>query len=161
LFRPDYRHKHRGFRDYCCNICDSNFDSVCEDALNATCEELGCEESYFVERERLQEKQELEQSSYEEAQAPAIHLGTVASGDTVLKSGVDRDEIAQKEGVIAFEMEAAGIWGEIPCIIVKGVCDYADSHKNKKWQDFAAAAAAAAAKALLQRYPKTEKTRYE
>lgn len=99
-------------------------------------------------------------SSSEEAQAPAIHLGAIASGDTVLKSGRDRDEIAQKESVIAFEMEAAGIWEEIPCIAVKGVCDYADSHNNGKWQDFAAATAAAAAKALLYRYPKTEKARH-
>lgn len=158
LFRSDYRHMHRGFYGYCCNICDGSSGAVCEVALNATCEELGCEEHYFVERERLQEKQELELNSSEEAQAPSIHLGAVASGDTVLKSGRDRDEIAQNEGVIAFEMEAAGIWGEIPCIIVKGVCDYADSHKNKKWQDFAAATAAAAAKALLHRYPKTEKS---
>ncbi|RFU77460.1 hypothetical protein TARUN_4763 [Trichoderma arundinaceum] len=158
LFRPEYRHKHRGIRR--CSVCESESGSVCEDALNATCEELGCEEGYFVGRERLQEKEELEKDGYEEAQAPAIHLGAVASGDTVLKSGKDRDEIAQKEGVIAFEMEGAGIWEEIPCIIVKGVCDYADSHKNKKWQDFAAATAAAATKALLQRYPKTEKARY-
>lgn len=158
LYRADYRHMHRGFYGYCCNICDGSSGVVCEDALNATCEELGCEEHYFVERERLHEKEELELNSSEEAQAPSIHLGAVASGDTVLKSGRDRDEIAQNEGVIAFEMEAAGIWGEIPCIIVKGVCDYADSHKNKKWQDFAAATAAAAAKALLHRYPKTEKS---
>ncbi|KAL7918287.1 hypothetical protein ACQKWADRAFT_247876 [Trichoderma austrokoningii] len=159
LFKSDYRHMHRGFQGHCCDICDDSSDAVCEDALNATCEELGCEEHYFVERERLQEKQEFElNNSEEEAQAPAIHLGAVASGDTVLKSGRDRDEIAQNEGVIAFEMEAAGIWGEIPCIIVKGVCDYADSHKNKKWQDFAAATAAAAAKALLHRYPKTERS---
>lgn len=159
LFRSDYRHMHRGFNGHYCNICDDNSGAVCEDALNATCEELGCEENCFVERERLQEKQELELNSHEEAQAPAIHLGAIASGDTVLKSGRDRDEIAEKEDVIAFEMEAAGIWDEIPCIIVKGVCDYADSHKNKKWQDFAAATAAAAAKALLHRYPKTEKVR--
>ncbi|UKZ68423.1 uncharacterized protein TrAtP1_009459 [Trichoderma atroviride] len=158
LFRSDYRHMHRGFHGHCCNICDDSSGDVCEDALNATCEELGCEEHYFVERERLQEKQELERNSSEDAQAPSIHLGAVASGDTVLKSGRDRDEIAQNEGVIAFEMEAAGIWGEIPCVIVKGVCDYADSHKNKTWQDFAAATAAAAAKALLHRYPKTEKS---
>ncbi|KAK1241764.1 hypothetical protein MKX07_007587, partial [Trichoderma sp. CBMAI-0711] len=97
---------------------------------------------------------------FREAQEPAIHIGAVASGDTVLKSGEDRDRIARKERVIAFEMEGAGIWEEIPCIIVKGVCDYADSHKNKRWQDFAAATAAAAAKALLHRYPKTEKARY-
>lgn len=161
LFRPDYRHKHRSSWASTCTICSSDPNAVCEEALNATCEALGCEESYLVDRERLQEKQELEESNHEEAQEPAIHIGAVASGDTVLKSGEDRDNIAAKEGVIAFEMEGAGIWGEIPCIIVKGVCDYADSHKNKRWQDFAAATAAAAAKALLHRYPKTEKARYE
>ncbi|KAL7935629.1 hypothetical protein V8C35DRAFT_259314 [Trichoderma chlorosporum] len=161
LFKPEYRHKHRGSWGNSCAICSSDINAVCEEALNETCEALGCEESYLVERERLQEKQDLEQSNHEEAQEPAIHIGTVASGDTVLKSGEDRDSIAAKEGVIAFEMEGAGIWGEIPCIIVKGVCDYADSHKNKKWQDFAAATAAAAAKALLHRYPKTEKIRWD
>ncbi|KKO96955.1 phosphorylase superfamily protein [Trichoderma harzianum] len=113
----------------------------------------------LVDRERLQEKQGLGRSSYRGAQEPAIHIGGVASGGTVLKSGENRDNIAMKEGVVAFEMEGAGVWREIPCIIVKGVCDYADSHKNQKWQDFAAATAAAAAKALLHRYPKT-KTRY-
>lgn len=84
--------------------------AVCEDALNATCEELGYEEHYLVERERLQEKQEPELNNSEEAQAPAIHLGAVASGGTVLKLGKDGDEIAQNQGAIAFEMEAAGIW---------------------------------------------------
>ncbi|KAL6815061.1 hypothetical protein J3E69DRAFT_346691 [Trichoderma sp. SZMC 28015] len=161
LFRPDYRHKHRDSRANTCTICGSDTNAVCEEALNETCEALGCEERYLVDRKRLQKKQTLEQSSQEEAQEPAIHIGTVASGDTVLKSGEDRDKIAAKEEVIAFEMEGAGIWGEIPCIILKGVCDYADSHKNKRWQDFAAATAAAAAKALLHRYPKTEKARYE
>ncbi|KAJ0379426.1 hypothetical protein COL26b_002269 [Colletotrichum chrysophilum] len=57
--------------------------------------------------------------------------------------------MAQQHGIIAFEMEGAGVWDEIPCIIVKSVCDYADSHKNKKWQGFAAMAAASATKAVL------------
>ncbi|WYZ44562.1 hypothetical protein EsH8_VII_000998 [Colletotrichum jinshuiense] len=70
-----------------------------------------------------------------------------------MKSGAHRDRVAQRHGLIAFEMEGAGVWDMIPCIIVKGVCDYADSHKNKKWQDFAAAIAVSATKALLERYP--------
>jgi hypothetical protein len=69
-----------------------------------------------------------------------------------MKSGEDRDRIAKTKGVIAFEMEGAGIWEEVPCLIIKGVCDYADCHKNKKWQNFAAATAASAAKAILERY---------
>ncbi|KAI8204164.1 hypothetical protein K4K52_005063 [Colletotrichum sp. SAR 10_76] len=60
--------------------------------------------------------------------------------------------MAQQHGIIAFEMEGAGVWDEIPCIIVKSVCDYADSHKNKKWQGFAAVAAASATKAVLNMY---------
>ncbi|KZL79986.1 phosphorylase superfamily protein [Colletotrichum incanum] len=65
----------------------------------------------------------------------------IGSGDTVIKSGEHCNRI-----------EGAGVWEEIPCTIVKGVCDYADSHKNKLWQDFAAAIAALATKALIERY---------
>lgn len=66
-----------------------------------------------------------------------------------MKSGEDRDKISKEEKVIAFEMESAGIWDIFPCLVIKGVCDYADSHKNKAWQPYAAAAAAACMKALL------------
>ncbi|KAH7302954.1 hypothetical protein B0I35DRAFT_365815 [Stachybotrys elegans] len=69
-----------------------------------------------------------------------------------MKSGEDRDRIAAEHDLIAFEMEGAGAWDEVPCIVVKGICDYADSHKNKAWQDFAAATAASVAKAILARY---------
>lgn len=72
--------------------------------------------------------------------------------------GVDRDKIANRHGILAFEMEATGVWDELPCIMVKGVCDYADSHKNKEWQYFAAATAASATKALLERYIETDRS---
>ena len=36
-----------------------------------------------------------------------------------------------------------------PCLVIRGICDYADSHKNKQWQGYAAATAAAYAKELL------------
>jgi nucleoside phosphorylase len=74
-----------------------------------------------------------------------------------MKSGEDRDEIAAREKVIAFEMEGAGVWENLPCVVIKGVCDYADSHKNKKWQDYAAATAAACMKAFLKDWVPTEK----
>jgi hypothetical protein len=66
-----------------------------------------------------------------------------------MKSGEERDKIAREYKIMAFEMEGAGVWEEFPCIIVKGVSDYADSHKNNAWQGFAAATAAAVTKALL------------
>ncbi|KAG5791915.1 hypothetical protein H9Q69_009056 [Fusarium xylarioides] len=80
---------------------------------------------------------------------PAVHFGLMASADTVMKSGEDRDRIASTEDVIAFEMEGVGVWDSFPCIIIKGGCDYADSHKSKVWQRYAAATAAACAKAFL------------
>jgi nucleoside phosphorylase len=79
-----------------------------------------------------------------------IHLGAIATADTVMKSGYHRDKYAAEQGIIAFEMEGAGFWEKIPSVIIKGVCDYADSHKNKQWQDNAATTAAACAKAFLE-----------
>ena len=69
-----------------------------------------------------------------------------------MKSGEERDRIAAIDKVIAFEMEGAGVWDNLPCIIIKGVCDYADCHKNKKWQHYASATAASTMKAVLERY---------
>jgi len=68
----------------------------------------------------------------------------------VMKSGEDRDEITLREKVIGFEMEGTGVWDNFPCVVIKGVCDYADSHKNKKWQGYVAAAAIACMKAFLK-----------
>jgi nucleoside phosphorylase len=80
---------------------------------------------------------------------PAVHFGLMASGNSVMKSGEDRDRIAAQEDVIAFEMEGAGVWDSFPCIVIKGACDYSDSHKSKDWQQYAAAVAAACTKAFL------------
>lgn len=80
---------------------------------------------------------------------PRVHYGNIASGDEVMRDGLTRDRIAEQEGVICFEMEAAGLMDNFPCIVVRGICDYADSHKNKRWQPYAAATAAAYAKELL------------
>ncbi|KID73289.1 Kinesin light chain 1 [Metarhizium brunneum] len=159
LFESGYRHKHRISPACICSNCHGRTDPVCAGALASACNDLGCDERYLVKRNRLKARRKLEQGGNNEAQDPAIYTGTVASGDTVMKSGEDRDSIFQKEGVIAFEMEGAGAWEEVPCIVVKGVCDYADCHKNKKWQDFAAAASASAAKAILERYIQTDKRR--
>lgn len=38
---------------------------------------------------------------------------------------------------------------DFPCLVIRGICDYADSHKNDRWQPYAAATAAAYAKELL------------
>ncbi|KAK4903048.1 hypothetical protein LTR49_026891 [Elasticomyces elasticus] len=73
---------------------------------------------------------------------PQIHYGNIASGDEVVKDGPMRDRIAREEAVLCFEMEAAGLMNSFPCVVIRGMCDYADSHKNKRWQPYAAAVAA-------------------
>lgn len=157
LFKPSYRHKHHLSPTCICRDCDGSSDPVCEDALNSSCQDLGCDKVYLVTRGRLEAKRQLGEDKSDGVQDPAVHVGSVASGDTVMKSGEDRDRIAKKEGVIAFEMEGAGVLQEVPCIVVKGVSDYADCHKNKKWQDFAAATAASTLKAILECYAQTDK----
>jgi nucleoside phosphorylase len=91
-----------------------------------------------------------------EAPKPDIHYGVIASGNSVIKSAKYRDELVDKTKAIAFEMEGAEVWQTIPSFIIKGVCDYADSHKNKQWQPYAAATAAACMKAFLERWRPTD-----
>ncbi|KAF4592428.1 Vegetative incompatibility protein HET-E-1 [Ophiocordyceps camponoti-floridani] len=82
---------------------------------------------------------------------PEIHYGIIASGNKLIKDAVTRDEMAAFLGhdCLCFEMEAAGLMNHFPCLVIRGICDYADSHKNDGWQRYASAAAAAYAKELL------------
>lgn len=146
LYPPAYVHKHRTSCDSC-----TTSDTFCESASEAPCALAGCGSTDLVVREHT-----VEEANF----SPEIFIGRVGSGNTVMKSGEDRDRIASAHNIIAFEMEGAGAWDEVPCIVVKGICDYADSHKNKAWQDFAAATAAAVTKAILGRYIIRDGDRY-
>ncbi|KAL4747477.1 hypothetical protein BDW72DRAFT_209604 [Aspergillus terricola var. indicus] len=85
-----------------------------------------------------------------------IYYGAIASGNQVMKTGIIRDKIAQQLDVICFEMEAAGLMNILPCLPIRGICDYTDSHKNNEWQRYAAAVAAAYAREfLLKKLPVT------
>ncbi|KAF3282807.1 hypothetical protein TWF970_001542 [Orbilia oligospora] len=119
-------------------------------ADKTACVELCCDDDMLVRRQRLKKKRNL--GSDEEQQRPEVFVGNIASGDTVMRSSEHRDAIAIQGNLIAFEMEGAGAFDESPSLVIKGVCDYADSHKNKDWQPFAAATAASVAKAVLERY---------
>jgi nucleoside phosphorylase len=82
-------------------------------------------------------------------QDPEVHYGLIASGNKVIKNAQLRDDLREKHGIICFEMEAAGLMNALPVAVIRGVSDYADSHKNDEWQPYAAAAAAAYARGLL------------
>lgn len=153
LFKASYKHSHhKSGRNALspCALCNSeNQISVCLEASVADCDQLGCD-GELVQRDRLKER----------GTAPFIHFGKIASADTVMKSGEDRDKLAHDEGIVALEMEAAAVWDNLdglPCLVVKGVSDYADSHKSKQWQNYAAATAASCAKAILKLWRPSQK----
>ena len=105
----------------------------------ASCAEVCVDESSLVYRP--------ERTEYEDN--PAIHYGLIASSNQLMKDAIVRDKLVEKKDVLCFEMEAAGLINHFPCLIVRGICDYSDTHKNKEWQGCAAMAAAAYAKDLL------------
>ncbi len=108
---------------------------------NSAC--LGCSQKYSVRRHPRNHSD------------PVIHYGIVASGNQVMRDGLTRDRIAHEfeDSILSFEMEACGLMDNFPCLVIRGICDYADSHKNKQWQPYSAATAAAYAKELLSTIP--------
>ncbi|RTE80803.1 hypothetical protein BHE90_004681 [Fusarium euwallaceae] len=120
---------------------DKLFHSSYNHVGGPTCDR--CDESYLVERRAR------------ETTDPIFHYGIIASGNTLVKEALTRDEVAESAGenCLCFEMEAAGLMNHFPCIVIRGISDYADSHKNDRWQRYAAATAAAYAKELLSFIP--------
>ena len=84
---------------------------------------------------------------------PVIHYGLIASANQLMKDALIRDKFAKEMDILCFEMEAAGLMNQFPCLVIRGICDYSDTHKNKEWQGYAAMVAAAYAKDLLYRIP--------
>ncbi|KAF7183007.1 hypothetical protein CNMCM7691_002751 [Aspergillus felis] len=85
---------------------------------------------------------------------PRPHYGTIASGNAVIKHGWTREKLRLETGALCFEMEAAGLLFDFPCIVIRGISDYSDSHKNKQWQGYAALAAASYTKEMLGYIPR-------
>ncbi|KAK5242764.1 hypothetical protein LTR20_001091 [Exophiala xenobiotica] len=81
------------------------------------------------------------------------HYGLIASANQVMRHGATREKLRQEVRPICFDMEAAGLMDGFRCLVIRGICDYADSHKNKIWQPYSALAAACYAKELLYTIP--------
>jgi nucleoside phosphorylase len=129
LFRPDYIHVGE-------SSADRGTISKNEDGED---EERNC---LFCDRTKVVKRRPRDMR---------VHYGLIASGNQVIKDATFRDKLNKDLGgdVLCVEMEAAGLMNDFPCIVIRGICDYADSHKNKDWQEHAAAMAAAFAKELL------------
>ncbi|KAK5042938.1 hypothetical protein LTR84_011994 [Exophiala bonariae] len=129
------------FSHGCQNIgLDLLFESTYQHIEGSTCDK--CSNSRLVSR------------APRAHQGPVVHHGTIASGNQVIRDGTTRDKLSSElGGVLCFEMEAAGLMNNVPCLVILGICDYADSHKNKKWHSHAAATAAVYARELLSIIP--------
>jgi nucleoside phosphorylase len=113
-------------------LFNSEYGHINEDS---TCER--CDENQLIKRH------------FRPSTSPVVHYGTIASANRLMTDGPMRDRLAKQFKILCFEMEAAGLMNNFPCVVIRGICDYADSHKNKLWQPYAAATAAAYAKELL------------
>ncbi|KAJ5731960.1 hypothetical protein N7493_003441 [Penicillium malachiteum] len=89
----------------------------------------------------------------EDMDNPMVHYGLIASANNLMKDAIIRDQLSRQKDVLCFEMEAAGLVNHFPCLVIRGICDYADSHKNKDWQRYAAMVAAVYAKDLMNKIP--------
>jgi hypothetical protein len=67
-------------------------------------------------------------------QHPAFWYGVIASGNELMKNATERDRTGQEFGAQCVEMEAAGLMKDFPCMVIRGICEYADSYKNDEWQ---------------------------
>ena len=114
---------------------DRLFRAECGHVGGKNCD--GCDASQEIERER-------------DTTDPEIHYGVIASGSAVIKDAAERAEVLRRVGdCLCVETEAAGLMNHFPCLVIRGICDYADTHKNDRWQPYAAATAAAYTKELL------------
>ncbi|KAH0533106.1 hypothetical protein TsFJ059_001714 [Trichoderma semiorbis] len=127
LFRPDYRH------------VSENTDYENPPGLEDIAEEESC---VFCDRSQVIKKKPRDMR---------VHYGLIASGNQAIRDAALRNELNKAFGsqVLCIEMEAAGLTNNFPCIVIRGICNYADSHTNNVWQEYAAATAAAFAKELL------------
>ncbi|KAF4990335.1 hypothetical protein FDECE_14411 [Fusarium decemcellulare] len=144
-FYPDhYRHR--------CSKCRLLSDSTSCECKRMPCDMVECGDDQLVPRIRIDFKRKLEQDGrIDEAQAPHIIVGSFKSSEEVVRTPDERRRI-EAGGAIAVEMEADALREQFPFVVViRGVSDYADSHKNDLYQKPAAANAASAEMAFLER----------
>ncbi|KAL4814761.1 nucleoside phosphorylase domain-containing protein [Aspergillus spinulosporus] len=161
LFSSKYRHKHQD-PNKCsiCARCTEPLHGVCDDALISSCASLGCDDERLIRRRRLEDAKRPQIAGFssggatitEDPLQPCIWFGQFACSEFVLSSEIYRDQLARDDFVVAFETEGAGIWEHLPTIIIKGAWNYADSHNDRSWQQYAAITAAACTKAVVEEW---------
>jgi nucleoside phosphorylase len=147
LFKAKYGHVGTG------EPVTNTGDSTTSDELHEEGDEEEEETEYEEEDESRNSCQLCDQSQIVKRRPRdmRVHYGLIASSNMAINNGIFRNRLNRSLGgkVLCVEMEAAGIALNLPCLIIRGICSYADSHENKAWQEHAAAVAAAYAKELL------------
>ena len=115
--------------------------------------DLHSDKLYAADGKEIEHPEDLTRTEY-----PKVHYGLIASGNIVLKDPKLRDQLRDKYGIKAVEMEGSGITdaafdGKVDFTIVRGICDYCDNHKNDTWQEYAALIAAAYTISLIETIP--------
>ncbi|KAL1859878.1 hypothetical protein Plec18167_006350 [Paecilomyces lecythidis] len=131
LYRPSYKHENPSL----------------------DCAKCGCSLDQLIQRQHSDDEDE-DYSEEEDEDEIRIHRGNIASGEAVMKDGLLRDKYAAEHNILCFEMEAAGVLDDFPCLVIRGISDYSDSHKTSRWQGYAAAVAASYARQLFFYLPK-------
>ena len=140
LFDATYLHTHHDTTGLC-NNCIKDIGICAKE-----CDELGYQDTRLIKEVRAASNRDSNSDCH-----LRLHFGRYGIANTVLKSGIDRDELVMKHKTIVFETEGAGVWERMPTIIIiKSACEYADSHKRKGWQNYAAATSATGFKAILE-----------
>jgi nucleoside phosphorylase len=118
-------------------------------------QETGCDCQREDSGSDSQHKDNLSPRGDRRAGTPVVQLfqGAIGSDNIVMKNADKRDEIARRENILCFEMEATGVMDVVPCLPIRGISDYADGHKNDGWHLYAALAAATCARELLLSLP--------
>lgn len=112
-------------------------------SYNSNCK--GCDHAKLVDRPARTEQ---------DATSFIFHRGRIATGNSVIQDGEQRDRIRELcDGALCIEMEAAGVDANRPCLVIRGISDYADSHKDDIWRSYAAGRAAVFARELLCKVP--------
>jgi nucleoside phosphorylase len=115
------------------------------------CKKSGCDASKQIKR--WTDDSDMESQEEQNDEWLVTYRGTVASGELVIKNGSLRLALAQQLNILCFETEAAGAFNNFPWLVIRGIADHADSHKNDKWHGHAAATAAAYAIELFFHMP--------
>jgi nucleoside phosphorylase len=122
---------------FCCHMCHQDSETL----------DTGCEGLHVKRRER-------------KSHNPAVHYGVIASGNQVVKDAALRERLRTEFNALCVEMEAAGLMNDFPCLVIRGIADYADRQKNDVWHPYAALTAAAFTKEFLG-YVSPQQTRSE